>query len=468
VSFSEQDALKLAERAIALHTLQDMEGAWDAMSRAIAVRPNDPVAAFYHAQIALDSGRPAVDLFDHALRLTGGPLDVWRGRIGALVASGQRDIAAADLEALLDQHPSWIDGQKLLANLRITSGQSADYDAGFAQGCVAEPDNAALRLAWFHYVAQAKDWPRAAAILNAAPADMQAKRGFELARLFLIAERDGVDAPADLFAAVADLRDLGLDLARVRHALRHQNLDAAEAVALRHVNMPAAPMVWPYLSLIWRLKGDARAQWLDAPDAFIQTYDLGWSDADLAELAAQLRALHRASAPYLEQSVRGGTQTEGNLLLHHAPIIERVGARISELVADYVAALPPQDGPAEFRHPLLAQPRGQPIYYQGSWSVRLSAQGYHSCHTHVQGWISSALYVALPDAADMGPAPAGWLEFGTPPPELGLPLEPYTQIEPKPGRLVLFPSTMWHGTRPFTDGERLSLAFDVRAPDQGH
>ncbi|MBK9588986.1 MAG: hypothetical protein IPO50_10640 [Sphingomonadales bacterium] len=34
-------------------------------------------------------------------------------------------------------------------------------------------------------------------------------------------------------------------------------------------------------------------------------------------------------------------------------------------------------------------------------------------------------------------------------------------IEPKPGRLVMFPSTMWHGTVPFDAGERLTVAFDV-------
>ena len=39
-------------------------------------------------------------------------------------------------------------------------------------------------------------------------------------------------------------------------------------------------------------------------------------------------------------------------------------------------------------------------------------------------------------------------------------------IEPKPGRLVLFPSTMWHGTEPFAAGERLTVAFDVARPPQ--
>jgi hypothetical protein len=37
-------------------------------------------------------------------------------------------------------------------------------------------------------------------------------------------------------------------------------------------------------------------------------------------------------------------------------------------------------------------------------------------------------------------------------------------VEPRPGRLALFPSTMWHATMPFDDGERLVLAFDVRVP----
>jgi hypothetical protein len=78
------------------------------------------------------------------------------------------------------------------------------------------------------------------------------------------------------------------------------------------------------------------------------------------------------------------------------------------------------------------------------------------------GWISSALYVALPEPHRLGAAPAGWLSFGTPPPELGLDLPPYRQVEPRRGRLVLFPSTLWHCTLPFADGERLSIAFDIR------
>ena len=54
--------------------------------------------------------------------------------------------------------------------------------------------------------------------------------------------------------------------------------------------------------------------------------------------------------------------------------------------------------------------------------------------------------------------------LGEPQAELRLPLEPFRTIEPKPGRLALFPSTMWHGTYPFDAGERLTVAFDVATP----
>ena len=56
---------------------------------------------------------------------------------------------------------------------------------------------------------------------------------------------------------------------------------------------------------------------------------------------------------------------------------------------------------------------------------------------------------------------SGWLEIGRPPPQFGLDLAPLATIEPKPGRLFLFPSYIFHGTRPFAGGERLTVAFDL-------
>jgi len=108
----------------------------------------------------------------------------------------------------------------------------------------------------------------------------------------------------------------------------------------------------------------------------------------------------------------------------------------------------------------LAAPRGT-FLFSGSWSVRLQPGGFHAVHTHPMGWLSSALYVSVPDAGALGEPPAGNLQFGAPPPELKLPLSPYGDLVAQPGRLALFPSTMWHGTVPFNDGERLTIAFDI-------
>ncbi len=56
----------------------------------------------------------------------------------------------------------------------------------------------------------------------------------------------------------------------------------------------------------------------------------------------------------------------------------------------------------------------------------------------------------------------GWLKFGEPPFDMGFSDPVRRMVEPKVGRLVLFPSYMWHGTLPFTAPDtRTTIAFDV-------
>jgi Putative 2OG-Fe(II) oxygenase len=284
-----------------------------------------------------------------------------------------------------------------------------------------------------------------------------ANRSLEMAALFLDSEGGERKGLSDRFAAFADLADPGMDLCHVRHCLKSGAADAALAIAMQQLSRPAARMFWPYVALCWRLLGDARAVWLDGDPLYAKVIDLDFSAGELATLAEALRGLHRLRAPYPEQSVRGGTQTDRQIFFHPDPAIQSARAKITKAVADYLAELPAPDP----HHPVLAFARDC-ILFEGSWSVRLAAGGHHSSHTHMMGWISSAFYVALPEA--MGTEPAGWLSLGAPPPELKLGLEPYQQIEPKPGRLVLFPSTLWHATEPFAVGERLTMAFDVKLP----
>ncbi|MNJ01564.1 hypothetical protein D3C73_1612360 [compost metagenome] len=55
----------------------------------------------------------------------------------------------------------------------------------------------------------------------------------------------------------------------------------------------------------------------------------------------------------------------------------------------------------------------------------------------------------------------GWISFGVPPFASAV-REPLRVEKPEPGKLVLFPSYMWHETLPFSGDEtRLTIAFDV-------
>ena len=81
---------------------------------------------------------------------------------------------------------------------------------------------------------------------------------------------------------------------------------------------------------------------------------------------------------------------------------------------------------------------------------------------HPHGWISSVCYVAVPAAAQDTTRREGWLHLGQP--EFGDSTfaQPRRMVQPRVGRLVLFPSMFWHGTTPFDDAQaRLTIAFDV-------
>jgi tetratricopeptide (TPR) repeat protein len=436
---------------------QDIEAAVEAIDLAAKGAPNNPHIAAVRAQLHYESWRPASALFAEAAALNPDDLQLLRNQALALTSEGEGRAAQNLLEQQLAARPEWLDGHAILSRIRTTSGEHEGHDRSYAEATARNPENLALRLAWFHNAAIAKDWDKVGSILKAAERDFPRQRSLASARFYLASE-SGDDAAVDArLAAVADIIDPGLDLCRVRLHLRRGDYAAAELCASRYIDTPAANMFWPYLSLIWRLTGNQRAAWLDGSPPIISVTDLEFSAIEIEMLAATLRKLHVLQAPYPEQSVRGGTQTDRPLFFNPDPAIQSARQKVAAAVQSYINALPAPDS----THPLLS-PRRNEILFEGSWSVRLKDEGHHASHTHVMGWISSAFYVALPEQP--GSEPSGWLGLGTPPPELGLRLEPYATVEPIQGRLVLFPSTMWHSTFPFEAGERLTIAFDVAVP----
>ena len=216
------------------------------------------------------------------------------------------------------------------------------------------------------------------------------------------------------------------------------------------------------LSIASRMMEDGRDEALNGYDSLVRSFDLdppdGFSSMESfnAELNASLDRLHPRSRELIDQSLRGGTQTPGHLFPAGLLLVTKLKQRIDATVARYIAELEEEAG-----HPLLSR-RSRNFRYAGSWSSRLHDNGFHVNHFHPDGWISSCYYVSVPDAVKNETAPQGWIKFGEPALDLTLKYPIRRTIQPVPGRLVLFPSYMWHGTVPFHDKTaRTTIAFDV-------
>jgi tetratricopeptide (TPR) repeat protein len=241
--------------------------------------------------------------------------------------------------------------------------------------------------------------------------------------------------------------------------------DAQKAARLCEQGLGLAPhhgACLAYLSLAWRMLDDERDEALGGYDSLIRYFDLeppdGFTDMAgfNAELNAALDALHPDTRGFLGQSLRGGTQTSEHLFAIGHPLIRKLQIRIDQAVERYIAELREDSA-----HPFLSR-RARGFRYTGSWSSRLADQGFHVNHIHPEGWISSCYYVALPEAVKDQESRQGWIKFGEPALDVPLRAPIRRAIQPVVGRLVLFPSYLWHGTIPFHDRAcRTTIAFDV-------
>lgn len=419
------------------------------------------VAAHNLAAALGDMGDAAAALraADLALARGGDAPETWLVRARALLALSRLDEARMSLEGALVRRPGYVDALKDKANLIWMM-------TGDAQAAMAVLDGAA-----------AGADPRLALVRSQVARDILGDRpAYDALRPWLSGSSDAAVLLAAATAAAGF--DLALGLSHAEDAVRliphdpwarkaraglliamgrdAQALPDLEAIA---AEQPADQNAWALLQTAWRRLDDPRA--LSAADyaRLVRTYDLtpppGVDPATwLGKAAEGLRRLHPFRAEPLGQSIRSGVQAA--LDPRHAgdPSIHAVFQALDAPIQDYIAAMSGEEP--------MARRRGEGHEIIGAWSVRLTAGGRHSDHIHPNGWISSALYIQTPDVAEDAPR-AAWLRFGAASLGAGMEMPAEHWVEPKPGRVVLFPSYLWHGTEPFTGGgERLTIAFDVQ------
>ena len=449
------DAKVQSARGSVLRDLGRLGEAAEAYEAALAAEPKRAVAAIGRARVAMERGEEkAADHYRRALALRPGDPELTLDLAEALEIEGD-PAAVPTLAAAVAQRPIWANGQKTLARMRWEAGEGRAFTRDIESALETSPGSVDLWVALASALAEAD--------LNAEAADAAARGraavGDEPALLLLEAirasEAGQIDRADRLFAMLAPGGE-SRDRLEARHRIRTGQY--GEAAALLDRSLAQEPWdigSWALRGVLWRLTGDERASWLLEQPGFVDARHLPLDPAQLETIAARLRGLHRTRAHPIGQSLRGGTQTRGNLFERGEPEIVQLRAAIEEAIGEYWQRLPPADA----AHPLLRHREARP-FITGSWSVRLTGGGFHIAHFHPQGALSSACYLVVPTAEQ---PMDGWLELGGPPWGLDVSLEPLVRIEPVPGRMALFPSYLFHGTRPFPAGERLTVAFDVAA-----
>lgn len=493
-----QPAFAAGLAAILRHRGSECE-AEAAYRAALAQAPGFPPALEGLGRLLLDAGRPAEAAA--LLACVTAAADAAPALL-SLQAAAQEEVgdftaAEAATRRRLQAEPSDVQAWSRLGRIQQARGEHEAAEQSFRRAVDLQPHDAALHLDLAESIwIRTGDLERSLARLDAAirqrPAvtlfgtkvRLTGRAGLTAEAYAMAAEaaagdpaNAGLQRVAAAAAANADRPEAMLKHAKAARAARPDDPAAEILVAEAQLRLgeaaAAAPMLErllerdPFdqralalLALAWRSAGDPRyADLCDYP-RLVRAFDLetppGWSsrEAFLSDLAERLHALHRAASHPLDQSLRGGTQTSHNLAVRRDPVLQALFAALAEPIEAYVRDLGP--GEDAVRRRATGAWR-----IAGAWSVRLRPQGFHVSHIHPDGWLSSAFYVEVPEAVRAGDR-QGWLQFGDPGfPMAGRP-EADHMVEPRPGRLVLFPSYMFHGTRPFQGTEpRMTVAFDV-------
>lgn len=440
-------------RANAARNAGDMEEAASSYDRCLALDAKHVRALHGRARVALNRAEgDALARFDQALAVLPSEADLWLGKAQARDAVGRTGDARVLVEQLVARMPHWVDALLVLAQLRANAGES-NTDAHFSEASRLAPEVPAIPAAHIRLLVSTANYEKAAEVAAEAAARFPAEHHFALARASNVGMAGHLDDADCLFARL-EIQTADRWLQEGRHRLRRGDFKAAEDMLERASRVPSlAHTAYALLGILWRLTDDERADWLHGQEKLVQTIALPCADDLLPQVIPALHDLHDRSSFPVGQSLRGGTQTRHILFHRHEPVYQEVRKAIEEALEIYRGALPPFDSD----HPLLRH-RDDAWNLAGSWSVRLRGGGdHHASHIHPQGMLSSALYLVVPETAGS----QGHLEIGRPPPDLMLDLEPLKTIEPKPGYLALFPSTLFHGTTPFSGQSRMTVAFDV-------
>ena len=403
--------------------------------------------------------------FERALALAPGFSKAAHSRGVALEQLGREEEALSAYRKTVADTPGNLGAHQSLNQLLYRLKRDGEFLRSYDEAARKLPNAPQVAIAKAEFLSRIGRTADAAGLYDTAlamapghPIALQGKAG-------VLLKAGQADAAIDLFQRVRKYApdDVTIMTSLATAYLMARDAGKAEAVATEALKRdPTNQLGLAALGTALRLQGNEREHALNRYDEFVRVVDLepppGYSDMESfnQDLNAWLDTQHLDAREPIDQSLRGGTQTQGDLFITGHNLVKALQMRMAEAVDRFIASLPRDD-----RHPFLNR-RTSAFAFAGSWSSRLCDQGFHTNHLHPGGWISSAYYVSLPGVVAETDRNEGWLQFGEPSYDVGLTNPVRRAVQPQPGRLVLFPSYMWHGTVPFRAPQnRTTIAFDV-------
>lgn len=432
------------------------------LQRQVAANPGDRVA-LHNLGVELrklDRSAEALAAFDKAtgMGLRAPETEVMRGHV--LADLGRFDEAIRAYRRAVAKRPVTIEGHEALATLLPQVGLRDEALKSYHEAMTLIPDSGVLWVSAMQAAKGCGDHDQLLAWADAAEVRFGADT---MVSNFAAQALSALGRDAEAYQRLDKALDVEPDYWPAHNTMAHLLLRMGEPAMAANAAGEATRLApddqsgWALLGVALRLLNDEREHWLCNYEQLVMPVEVPL-DANLAE---HLTARHFAREHPADQTLRGGTQTRGNLFESADPAILKLARDIQGAIEARIAALPKDP-----THPFLARNTGA-IEFSASWSVRLQNEGFHISHIHPKGWLSSALYVSLPPAVQRGEG-QGELAFGVPDAALGLDLPARRTVRPHEGQLVVFPSYLWHGTTPFEDeAPRLTVAFDALPAGQG-
>lgn len=441
------------------------EEAESALRRSLALKPAQGIAEHNLSLVlvATDRGEEALAILEQAAAhgVHGFEWHITRGR--ALIGLSRLDAATDAFSAAVGERPEDLDAQFTLARLRHLRGDP-DYDETITH---AVQRSGSPELHWL-----ASDILRRSHRLPAAEARIRAalerfgrhpRLLSGLSHILLDQKRlaDAESAALDAATALPDDSPVVENLVAVLLA-RGRSKDALNFIERWRAKNPLDQIWIAYQASAQRALGQqGTSTALNDYGRFVKLYDLSppenWTGVESfnAALAAALAPkLSLDHAPF-EQDPRSGRCSAETLNWSRDPVIQAALRQCADVLPAYLS-----DVGLDPEHPLFARNTGA-AHISSASALELRRNGYQRSHVPRHGWVSALYFVSVPEAVPEEDARDGWLKLGQAP-HSDPNGAPECFVQPRAGRLVLFPSFFWHATQPMgTAGSQLAISFDA-------